>query len=116
MAVYENISGTNMLTSDFVSKVNNEYSKLYDNKGVGKTQDTEKSFDAIFNAAVGLIKDTNTYIENAQKAEIDFSLGNISNTHELGVIQQKANLALQYTVAIRDKLLEAYKEILNIQI
>ena len=40
----------------------------------------------------------------------------VTNTHELGVYQQKANIALQYTVAIRDKALEAYKEIMNMQI
>ena len=33
-----------------------------------------------------------------------------------GVYQQKANMALQYTVAIRDKALEAYKEIMNMQV
>ena len=51
-----------------------------------------------------------------QQAEVDYALGNMTNTHELGVYQQKANIALQYTVAIRDKALEAYKEIMNMQI
>ena len=57
-----------------------------------------------------------TYIQQAQQAEVDFALGNMTNTHELGVYQQKANMALQYTVAIRDKALEAYKEIMNMSI
>ncbi|MBS1475221.1 MAG: flagellar hook-basal body complex protein FliE, partial [Lachnospira sp.] len=55
-------------------------------------------------------------IQQAQQAEVDYALGNMTNTHELGVYQQKANIALQYTVAIRDKALEAYKEIMNMQI
>ena len=29
---------------------------------------------------------------------------------------QKANLALSYTVAVRDKVLDAYKEIMNMSI
>ena len=32
---------------------------------------------------------------------------------QLGVYQQEANIALQYTVAIRDKALEAYNSIMN---
>ena len=40
----------------------------------------------------------------------------MTNTHELGVYQQQANIALQFTVAVRDKALEAYKEIMNMQI
>ena len=72
--------------------------------------------DSIYNAVSGLLDSTNTYIQQAQQAEVDFALGNMTNTHELGVYQQKANMALQYTVAIRDKALEAYKEIMNMSI
>jgi flagellar hook-basal body complex protein FliE len=47
---------------------------------------------------------------------VDFALGNIKNPHELGVYQQQANIALQYTVAIRDKALESYNTIMNMNI
>lgn len=81
-----------------------------------KALDTESAFDTIYKSAIGLIESTNSYVQDAQQAEIDFALGNLTSTHELGVIQQKANISLQYTVAIRDKLIEAYKEIMNMQI
>ena len=63
-----------------------------------------------------MVSSTNNYIQQAQQAEIDFALGKMTNTHELGVYQQQANIALQYTVAIRDKVVEAYKEIMQIQV
>lgn len=78
--------------------------------------DKADTFDAIYKSAIGLIESTNKYVQDAQQAEIDFALGNLNSTHELGVIQQKANISLQYTVAIRDKLIEAYKEIMSMQI
>jgi len=84
-------------------------------KGQTTAQNTD-AFSSILDAAIGLVQDTNTYVKDAEQAEIDFALGKITSTHELGVIQQKANLSLQYTVAIRDKVLEAYKEIMNMQI
>lgn len=80
------------------------------------TSEISDSFDTIYKSAIGLIESTNNYVQDAQQAEIDFALGNLTSTHELGVIQQKANISLQYTVAIRDKLVEAYKEIMNMQI
>ena len=43
-------------------------------------------------------------------------LGYATNTHELMAIQEKADITLNYTVAVRDKMLEAYKEIMNMQI
>lgn len=81
-----------------------------------KVSDKGDMFDTIYKSAIGLIESTNAYVQDAQQAEIDWALGNLTSTHELGAIQQKANISLQYTVAIRDKLIEAYKEIMNMQI
>ena len=58
------------------------------------------------------------YIAPAYNVEFIFSepLGETENTHELTNALQKASAALSYTVAIRDKLLEAYKEIMQMQV
>ena len=47
---------------------------------------------------------------------IQFAMGQSENTHDLLVAQSKANIALQYTVAVKDKLQEAYREIMQMQI
>lgn len=102
-------SATQALGSDYIDKVTNAVKSASSNQAAtGKD-----TFDSVYNSVVGLLNDTNKYIQDASQAEIDFSLGNLTSTHELSVYQQKANLALQYTVAIRDKALEAYKEIMN---
>lgn len=108
----------NSLGSDYLTRVNNAIDAAVASSKADTTEAMKEAgtFDSIYQTAVGLINSTNDYIHDAQKAEIDFALGNITSTHELGVIQQKANLALSYTVAIRDKVLEAYKEIMQMQI
>ncbi|MDO5403255.1 MAG: flagellar hook-basal body complex protein FliE, partial [Eubacteriales bacterium] len=107
-------SAVNSLGSDYVSKVTEAMKQAVSvDNGIEKNGD---SFDSVYNAVSGLLGSTNAYIQNAQKAEVDFALGNLTNTHELGAAQQKANLALQYTVSIRDKALEAYNTIMNMQI
>ena len=73
-------------------------------------------FDAFLNSAISNLNTTNAYLSNAENEEIKFALGETENTHDLTIALQKASTALQYTVAIRDKLLEAYKEIMNMQI
>lgn len=109
-------SALGALNTDYVSKVTQamkESAALSTN--ADKVSGTD-SFDSIFNAVSDMVNSTNTYIQQAQQAEIDFALGKMTNTHELGVYQQQANIALQFTVAVRDKALEAYKEIMNMQI
>ena len=81
-------------------------------EGVGKAE----SFDSIFNSAVGMIASTNDYLNQAAEAEVAYATGQMTNTHELAIIEQKANLSLQYTVAIKNQLLSAYKDIMNMQI
>lgn len=73
-------------------------------------------FDAFLNTAIDNIKTTNSYLSDAENEEIKFALGETENTHDLTIALQKASTALQYTVAIRDKLLDAYKEIMQLQI
>lgn len=73
-------------------------------------------FESFLNTAINNINTTNSYLSNAENEEIRFALGETENTHDLTIALQKASTALQYTVAVRDKLLEAYKEIMQMQI
>ncbi len=73
-------------------------------------------FDSILNTAIDNIKTTNSYLSDWENEEIKFALGETENSHDLTIALQKASTALQYTVAIRDKVLEAYKELMQMQI
>lgn len=89
--------------------------------GIEKVSETEKKtdgtlFESFLNSAIDNIKTTNAYLSDAENEEIKFALGETENTHDLTIALQKASTALQYTVAIRNKLMEAYKEIMQIQI
>ncbi len=85
-----------------------------DTATVNKTNKNE-TFENLFQSALTMIKNTNDMTNAAKEAEISYALGFSDNTHDLQVAQQKANLSLQYTVAVRNKVLEAYKEIMNLQ-
>ena len=79
------------------------------------TTDNNEAFSAIFQSALDMLNETNQLQKQAEQAEINYALGYTDSTHDLALAQQKANIAIQYTVAVRDKILEAYKEIMNIQ-
>lgn len=88
-------------------------------QAAGKTSTTagnEEKFAGILGAALENINTTNAYISEKENQELKFALGETDNTHDLLVAQMKASTALQYTVALRDKFLESYKELMNMQI
>ena len=73
-------------------------------------------FETFLNTAIDNVKITNSYLSDAENEKIRFALGETDNTHDLTIAMDKASTALQYTVAIRDKVMEAYKELMQIQI
>ena len=73
-------------------------------------------FSTMLGTAIDNLNTTNSYISDAEDEELKLALGETENTHDLTIALQKASTALQYTVAIRDKILDAYKEIMQISI
>ena len=91
----------------------------YYNQTAGRninTEDTEKSFSSILDSAMNMINEANELRNAADSEQIRFALGEAENTHDLLIAETKALTAIQYTTAVRDKALEAYKEIMNMQI
>ena len=80
------------------------------------TKENDGIFSSMLSAAIDNLNTTNSLLSDAENEEIKFALGETDNSHDLTIALEKASTALQYTVAVRDKFLEAYKEIMQIQI
>lgn len=79
-------------------------------------QENTQNFKTVFESALGMVGETNNLHNSAKSAIIQFAMGESENTHDLLIAQSKANTALMYTVAVKDKLLDAYREIMQMQI
>lgn len=92
---------------------------LYGSTPVTSTEtkvNADEGFQSMLNSVMSLLEDTNLAVKNANKEQVAFQLGVTDNTHDLMVAEQKANIALQYTVTIRDRVLEAYQQIMQMQV
>lgn len=52
----------------------------------------------------------------SQKLNEQLAIGNVENVHQVIIAAQKAELALQFTLQIRNKILDAYNEIMRMSI
>ncbi|MDR0949059.1 MAG: flagellar hook-basal body complex protein FliE [Lachnospiraceae bacterium] len=73
-------------------------------------------FEAILNSAISNLNTTDDYLNAHEAEEIKFAIGETDNTHDLMIAATKASTALSYTVALRDKFLQAYREIMQLQV
>ena len=99
------ISSLTNISSDYLNQIAQQ------NRLVTTDDD---SFSSVLSSAMNMVSETNDLQNNAQSEVIRFALGQSENTHDLTTAQYKALTAIQYTVAVRDKMIDAYKEIMNI--
>lgn len=110
ISVLNSISGTQGITG---TNAANSISSLLSSSST--SNDTTNAFDMLLESAKSLIEETNDYSNAAEEAELQYAMGELTSTHELQVIQQKANISLQYTIAVRNAVMDAYDEIMQLQ-
>ncbi|GMQ60470.1 flagellar hook-basal body complex protein FliE [Vallitalea sediminicola] len=84
--------------------------------GNKKEKESGQLFEDIYKAAIGLVDDTNQLQKKSEQITTDFAAGKTDNFVDVLIASEKASVALQYTVKIRDKLLDAYNEIMRMQV
>lgn len=107
-------SSLNNIYTDYstqsLSGINSDYKKIS-----GFETEDKDAFESIFQSALSLVEQTNEYSNIAEEEELNYAMGLSEDTHTLMIAQQKANDSLQFTVAVRDAVMDAYKEIMNMQ-
>lgn len=86
------------------------------NATVNRLNEGDESFTSLFQSALGNLNETNALLNKQEEEEMKFALGITDSTHDLSIAMAKASTALSYTVALRDKFIEAYQQIMQIQV
>jgi flagellar hook-basal body complex protein FliE len=102
------ISGINALSGfNAVSTPLNEVNKI------SGTESSPINFADLLNKAINNVNDLQITSNNLTN---DLAAGKTDNIHEVMIAGEKADLALQFTMQVRNKILDAYSEIMRMQI
>jgi len=72
-----------------------------------------KSFGNMLADAIG---DVNKLQQNAQQASNNLATGKLNDVSEVVIATEKATLALQLTMQVRNKIVESYQEVMRMQV
>ena len=108
-------SALSHLSDEDISSIYSAYNDTLSSLS-GISDESTGDFSTILDSMINSLNETNTLQNQAEASAIQFALGESDNMHDLLVAQTKANTALQYTVAVRDKMIEAYQQIMQMQI
>ena len=84
-------------------------------KGISSNENSTEgvSFGEFLNDAINKVSDMQL---EAQKMNEALALGQTDNLHQVMIASEKASVALQFTMQVRNKILDAYQEIMRMPI
>ena len=86
---------------------------LENNKINAKYKSENNIFEEFYQAAINLVEDTNKLELEADQKSLEFAMGKNVNIEDVLIAQEKANILLQFTIQVRNKAVESYKEIMR---
>ncbi len=87
--------------------------ELFKQKGAGKTQEAGEGFADQLKSA---LEDVNTMQEKGDKAMADLATGQVKDLHQAAIAIGKAETSMKLMLEIRNKALNAYKELSRTQL
>jgi flagellar hook-basal body complex protein FliE len=92
--------------------------KLADQAGTAKVGKKPEAGDGDFaQQLMDVLKDVNDSQQNAVKVQNDFMTGRQSvDIHDLKIAMERAGISMNLTMAVRNKVLDAYQEISRMQV
>jgi flagellar hook-basal body complex protein FliE len=75
--------------------------------------DMSKQFGSFLNDAMNNLNDQQKTVDQLNQS---FVKGELSDVHQLTIASEKAGLGLELTVQVRNKVIEAYQEIMRTQL
>lgn len=86
---------------------------LFETLAAGEPDNVKIPFSDYLNEAVN---NTNQLVLDSDRIAEDFAAGRTDNIHQVEIAAEKADIALQFVMQIRNKILDAYTEIMRMQI
>jgi len=62
------------------------------------------------------VSEVNNLSDEADKLAVNLASGDVEDVHKAMIAMQKAKLALDFTIQVRNKVIEAYQEIMRMQV
>lgn len=98
-----------------MEKISQIQTPLFQNQSIQKTKNENQvqGFGDIFKKA---LNEVNTLQKESDQLTNKLVTGEVNDISEVMIAAQKANLSLQLTIQVRNKAVEAYQEIMRMQV
>ena len=92
-------------------EIQGNYGNFLNSAQINKTE--KNNNNSFQNTLSELVTDVDNQLKESSRLTEDFALGKNNNIHEVMIASEKAGLSLKFLMQIRNKLLDAYQEIMR---
>jgi len=78
--------------------------------------EADNAFGDFYDAALNSLGRTNAYMSAANQAQLDFAAGKTDDILAVMLAQERAFSSLNFTVQVANRVIEAYREIMRMQL
>ncbi|NHC42285.1 flagellar hook-basal body complex protein FliE [Bacillus sp. MM2020_1] len=96
-----------------VSGINSGLIKI--NQNPFQKVDSTTTKTSFANIIQGYLENVDTTVKQASDLTVKAAAGEVNNIHDVTIASQKSKVALELTVTVRDKAIEAYQEMMRMQ-
>ncbi|WP_018922558.1 flagellar hook-basal body complex protein FliE [Salsuginibacillus kocurii] len=82
-------------------------------EGAATAHEAQESFKQAFQEALEGVNDSQLHSEDMTKR---LAAGDVDNIHDVTIAAQKADITFQTTAEVRNRVIEAYQEVMQMQI
>lgn len=86
---------------------------LPETTSLAPTEESEKTFGEFLKDA---LHNVNNLQHQAKQASLNLAAGKIQDIAEVTIAAEKASIALQLTMQVRNKVIDAYQEVMRMQV
>ncbi|MDF2535885.1 MAG: flagellar hook-basal body complex protein FliE [Bacillales bacterium] len=90
-------------------------SSIQMNQNQFQKTESNNSGESFSNVLSGYLQNVDNTVKQAEVLSTQLATGEVENVHDVMIASEKAKLALELTVTIRDKAVEAYHEVMRMQ-
>ena len=74
------------------------------------------TFDSFLQAAMDVVNETNQRLIESDIAQVEFATGQTNDMLTVILAQERANSSLNFTVQVTNRIIEAYREVMRMQV
>lgn len=92
-------------------EIQGNYGNFFNSAQINKPE--KNNSNSFQNTLSKLVTDVDNQIKESDRLSEEFAIGKNNNIHEVMIASEKAGLSLKFLMQIRNKLLDAYQEIMR---